>query len=112
MNAKSMCKAVPLAVALTLAVVVATGSSAQTRPAPEAARQAGAPLKGVDIKLTDARGQPVRRESLPPEAQAQLERVRKAAESMIGPPGGAERIKAISINCTWSPLSCTITITF
>jgi len=112
MNAKSLCKAVPLAVALTLAAVIATGPFAQTRPAPEAARQAGTPLKGVDIKLTDSRGQPVRRESLPPEAQAQLERVRKAAESMMGPPGSTERIKSITIECTWSPLSCTIIISF
>ena len=112
MNAKSLCKAAPVAIALLLVPTVATGPFAQTPPAPGAARQAGAPLKGVDVKLTDARGQPVRPESLPPEAQAQLERVRRAAESIMGPPGSTERAKGITVSCTWPPLNCTITISF
>jgi hypothetical protein len=67
--------------------------------------------RSVDVKLTDAKGQPVRIESLPPEAQAQVARVRKAAESMVGPAGTAERLK-ITVGCSWPPLKCTITVEF
>lgn len=111
MIVKSLCPKVAVTVALALAAFFAVDSFAQIKPAPEAARQAGAPVKGVDVKLTDARGQPVRLESLPPDARAQVERVRKAAESLLPPSGSAEKIK-VTVSCTFSPLHCTITVSF
>ena len=65
----------------------------------------------VDVKLVDAKGQPIRAESLPKDVQAKVERVRKAAEGLVGGEGGAERLK-VTVNCSYPPLNCTITISF
>ena len=63
------------------------------------------------MQLLDARGQAVRAETLPPETQAQVERVRKAAESLAGGADGMQRIK-ITVRCSWPPLKCSIDIQF
>jgi hypothetical protein len=68
----------------------------------------------IKMKVVDQKGQVVQRESLPKEAQADLDRVRRAAESLLADSGGgtaAQKIK-IDINCTWKPLNCTIVISF
>ena len=68
----------------------------------------------VEVKVVDAKGQPIRPESLPKDAQAKLAQVRKAAESLTVPPdggGGAQAVN-ISIRCTWEPLNCTITVSW
>lgn len=65
----------------------------------------------VEMRIVDEKGQPVRPESLPREAQANLERVRKAAESLAAGDGTGQRVK-VTVNCSWPPLRCTITIQF
>lgn len=88
-------------------------------------RQAGGPPTGVgqpasaaggsaiDFRIVDEKGQPVRVESLPKETQADVERVRRAAESLTvpGPGGAATRVK-VTVSCSWPPLRCTITVQF
>jgi len=68
----------------------------------------------VDVTVVDAKGQPVRPESLPKDAQAKLAQVRKAAESLAASPdgGGGAQAVSISVRCTWEPLKCTITISW
>jgi hypothetical protein len=103
-----------LAVVMGLAVLAAVAglSVAQvgkqgTTPEPQARKA----TTSTEVTLTDEKGQRIRPESLPPEAQAQLARVRKAAESLMDPAGTAQKVK-VKIECSWPPLKCTITVSF
>ncbi len=68
----------------------------------------------VDIKVVDAKGQAIKPESLPKDVQANLARVRKAAESLAASPdgGGAAQKFKVTVGCSYPPLVCTITISF
>ena len=66
----------------------------------------------VEVKVVDAKGQAIKPESLPKDVQANLARVRKAAESLAASPdgGGAAQKFKITVNCSYPPFSCTITL--
>lgn len=86
-------------------------SSATARP-PMAGASANA--SAVELKLVDEKGQAIRPESLPKDVQANLDRVRKAAEMLAAPPGpgeSAQRVR-VTISCGYPPLKCTITVAF
>lgn len=95
----------PMIVGPTLAVAQVGRSAAPG----QAASAPGAST--VDMRIVDEKGQPVRPESLPREAQVNLERVRKAAESLAAGDGTGQRVK-VTVNCSWPPLRCTITVQF
>jgi len=107
-------KRISLAVAMATFVLTSTaGAPAQTKPGSEA-RQASISAPKIPVKVTDASGKEVQVESLPPDSRAQVERVRKAADSLVARPGGtaeAAKIK-VTVNCTYPPLVCTITVQF
>lgn len=68
----------------------------------------------LEVKVVDEKGQPVRAESLPKDVQAKLDRVRKAAESLMATPdgaGAAQRMK-VTVDCSYPPFKCTITVSF
>lgn len=68
----------------------------------------------VEVKVVDAKGQAIKPESLPKDVQANLDRVRKTAESLAASPdagGSAQKIR-ITVGCSYPPLKCTITISF
>jgi hypothetical protein len=105
-----MKKFVPVVMSLVvLAAVAGLGVAQVGKGTPEP--QARKATTSTEVNLTDEKGQRIRPESLPPEAQAQLARVRKAAESMMDPAGAAQKVK-VRIECSWPPLKCTITVTF
>lgn len=68
----------------------------------------------VEVKIVDAKGQAIKPESLPKDVQANLGRVRKAAESLAASPdgGGAAQTIRVTVGCSYPPLKCTITISF
>jgi len=94
---------------LALALTLASGGFAQDKQGTEIARPAPPPK--VPIEITGPGRRPIREESLPPETQAQVERVRKAAEGLVSPPGASARVK-VTVSCSYPPLSCTITVQF
>lgn len=70
----------------------------------------------LEIRVVDPKGQTIPYETLPKDVQANLERVRKAAESLMVTPGGGgdaqrQRVK-VTVSCSYPPLKCTITINF
>ncbi len=95
-------------VALTLTFTA--GDLAQARQGTGAARTAAPVPQKVPVVITSS-GRTIQEESLPPETRAQVERVRKATESLVGQPGTSERIK-VSVSCSHPPLKCTITVEF
>ncbi len=107
-------KRISFAVAMAAFVLTSTaGTLAQTKPASENARQASMAAQRIPVKITEANGKPVPVESLPADGRAQVERVRSAAESLMGQPGAAEKSKTrVTIECSWPPLKCTITAHF
>jgi hypothetical protein len=107
-------KRIPIAVAMAIFVLTSTaGAPAQTKPGNESSRQASIPAQRIPVKVTDANGKAVQVESLPPDSRAQVERVRSAAESLMGQPATAEKSKVkVTVNCSWPPLKCTITVEF
>ena len=75
--------------------------------------QARAVSGPLPVTITDAGGRTITLESLPPDARAQVERVRAAGQSLRPTAGGVEAQRFnIGINCSWPPLKCTITISF
>jgi hypothetical protein len=100
-------------ISLVLLAAVAGPGSAQVGKS-GAAKMAG-PASTVEMKVVDEKGMALRPESLPKDVQANLEKVRKAAESIAAPgPGGAaaaQKVK-VTISCSHPPLSCTITVAF
>jgi hypothetical protein len=106
-------------VSLILLASLAGSAGAQvSKPTMGARPAAMAPAAGaVEVKVVDEKGQALRAEALPKDVQANLERVRKAAESMTVSPdggaggGGAQRVK-VTVRCSYPPLSCTITVSW
>lgn len=101
-------------ISLLLLAAVAGPGSAQVAKSGMAARQAAPGASAVEMKVVDEKGMALRAESLPKDVQANLERVRKAAESLATTPGSgaaAQRVK-VTVSCSHPPLSCTITIAF
>jgi hypothetical protein len=107
-------KRISFAIVMATFVLTSTASaSAQTKPGSENARQASISAQRIPVKVTDANGKVVPVESLPADSRAQIERVRSAAESLVGQPATAEKSKVkVSVNCSWPPLKCTITVEF
>ena len=66
--------------------------------------------KDVPVTLTDRRGKAIKLESLAPEDRAQIERIKKAAPSLVDEPGATQRKWKITINCSAPPLECSIGI--
>ncbi len=64
----------------------------------------------VPLTLNDARGRPISLESLAPEDQAQIERIKKAAASLGDEPGTTLRKWKITIHCEAPPLKCSVII--
>ena len=66
----------------------------------------------VEVKVVNAKGQAIKPESLPKDVQANLVRVRKAAESLTANLNGGEAAQKfnITVRCGYPPLSCTITL--
>lgn len=92
---------------LALALTLVAGAFAQES---SSKRVAASPAM-VPVTITQA-GRPIPIESLPPEAQAQVERVRQAAQGLAdNPESGAQKVR-ITVKCTWEPLNCTITISW
>jgi len=91
---------------LALALTLVAGAFAQE----SSKRVAAVPPAKIPVTVLEA-GKAIQIETLPPEARAQLERVRTAAQGLINQSDpGAQRIK-VSVNCTWGPpLRCTITV--
>ena len=101
-------------ISLVLMAAFAGPGSAQVAKSGVSARPAMPGASTVELKVVDEKGQPIRPESLPKDVQANLDRVRKAAESLLAPPGpgeAAQRVK-VTISCGYPPLKCTITIAF
>jgi hypothetical protein len=102
-------------ISLVLMAALAGAASAQVAKSGMAARQAGPGASAVEMKIVDEKGMALRAESLPKDVQANLDRVRKAAESLATTPGSgaaaAQRVK-VTVSCSYPPLSCTITIAF
>lgn len=92
---------------LALALTLVAGAFAQES---SSKRIAAVPPAQIPVTVLEA-GKAIQIETLPPEARAQLERVRTAAQGLIDQSEpGAQRIK-VSVNCTWGPpLRCTITV--
>lgn len=100
-------------ISLVLLAAVAGPGSAQVAKS-GAARMAGPAASTVEMKIVDEKGMALKPESLPKDVQANLERVRKAAESIAAPGPGeaaAQRVR-ITISCGYPPLKCTITVAF
>lgn len=97
-------------IATALTLTFTAGGLAQARQGTGTARTAAAVPQRVPVVITSS-GRTIQEESLPPEARAQVERVRKATESLVGQPGTSERIK-VSVTCSHPPLKCTITVEF
>ena len=96
---------------LIVLMALAVPSSAQVGKSDSAARPAMPGAGAVKMTLVDPKGQAIRPESLPKDVQAQLERVRKAAESLASPPASGEGAAfLITIKCSLPPLKCTITL--
>ena len=78
-----------------------------------AAAKASAPQKDVPVKIADKSGRTLKVESLPRETQAQVERARQAARSLLEPGSGGpnEKIK-VTVSCSHPPLKCTLTVEF
>lgn len=69
----------------------------------------------VTVTVTDMQGRLVRPEKLPAATQARLERVKKAAKSILDTEpggGGGDQALKVTIRCSWPPLKCDITISF
>ena len=93
--------------------VAARAQQPQPPARPSAAGAATAQPAAIPVKITDKTGKAITLASLPPDAQAKVERVRRAAESLRAPAaGGGAQALTIDITCTWSPLQCTITISW
>jgi hypothetical protein len=88
--------------------------TAQVGKSTMATAQKHAGPNAVQVKITDEKGQAVKAESLPPDAQLKLERVRKAADSlMMSPTGtGVQETVVITVSCTVRPFNCTITVSW
>jgi hypothetical protein len=106
-----MKKLVPVVMGFVVLAAVAGLGVAQVGKQGTPEPQARKATTSMEVNLTDEKGQRIRPESLPPEAQAQLAKVRKAAESIAGPGAAAERLK-VKVECSFPPLKCTITVTF
>jgi hypothetical protein len=90
---------------LALALTLVAGALAQE----PSSKRAAMPPARIPVTVVET-GKAIPAESLPPEVQAQIERVRTAAQSLADQSGdGAQRFK-VSVNCTYPPLRCTITI--
>ena len=99
---------------LVLLAFVAGPGNAQVAKSGATARPAGPGASAIEMKVVDEKGMAIRPESLPKDVQANLERVRKAAESLAATPGtgeAAQRVK-VTISCGYPPLRCTITVAF
>lgn len=92
---------------LALALTLVAGAFAQE----SSSRRAGATLPNKVPVTVVENGKAIQIETLPAEAQAQVERTRTAAQGLLDQSEpGAQRLK-VSVNCTWGPpLRCTITI--
>lgn len=91
---------------LVLALTLVAGALAQE----QSARRSAAMTPGMMPVTVTENGKAVPVESLPPEVQAQIGRVRSAAQNLAGPSDtGAQRFK-VTVDCTYPPLRCTITI--
>ena len=102
-------KRISFAVAMATFVLASTaGAPAQTKPESENARQASISAQKIPVKVTDASGKAIQVESLPPDSRAQVERVRSAAQSLAGQPAKFK----VTVNCSYPPLKCTITVEF
>lgn len=93
---------------LVLALTLVAGALAQE---PSSRRAAAISPVGVPVTVVQ-NATAVAVESLPPEVQAQIGRVRTAAQNLAGPSEtGAQRLN-VTVDCTYPPLRCTITIQF
>ena len=93
---------------LVLALTLVAGALAQE---PSSRRAVAMPAVEVPVTVVE-NGKTVAIESLPREAQAQIERVRASAQNLASSSGaGAQRFK-VTVNCSYPPLKCTITIEF
>lgn len=109
MSSKSMSRMIFAIAAAALIFILAAGGLAQDRQGAENAKEAAARQR-VPVVITSA-DRTVPEESLPPETRVQVERVRKAAENLVGQSGTSERLR-VKVMCTFPPLECTITIHF
>lgn len=109
MFSKSLSRMVFVIAIVALTLTLTAGGLAQDRQGAEGARTAAAAPQRVPVVITSSG--PVREESLPPETRAQVQRVRKAAESLVGQPGTSERIK-VKVTCSYPPLKCTVDVEF
>jgi hypothetical protein len=105
---------IKLAVATVTFLLIFPVAAFPQNPANESARKAAPSQKEVPVQITDEGGRSVKLESLTPENRARVERVRKAAMSLVDEPGTPEsqRLKSISIDCHRIPggIKCTITV--
>lgn len=96
---------------LALALTLVAGAFAQE----SSSRRAGATLPAkVPVTVVDENRKAIQIETLPAEAQAQVERIRTAAQGLLDQSGpGAQRLKIrVRVGCSWPPLRCTIEIEF
>jgi hypothetical protein len=110
MFSRSLSRMVFVIVIAALTLTLTAGDLAQGSEGTAGARKVAAAPQRVPVVITSPSG-PVREESLPPETRAQVERVRKAAESLVDQPGTSERIK-VKVTCSFKPLKCTVEVEF
>lgn len=92
---------------LVLALISVSGAVAQET----SKRVATVPQDRIPVTIVQT-GKAIPVESLPPEARAQLERVKSAAQGLVDQSDASGERLVLTINCSWHPLKCNIIIEF
>lgn len=98
-----VCATILFALMLTAAAFV---------PSKETTATAATLQKEVPVKITDKRGRVLKVESLPREAQAQIERIKGAVRNLQDSGTGGPENLTVHVSCTYPPLRCDIDISF
>jgi hypothetical protein len=110
MHSRPLIRLILVMAVVAISLALAGGGLAQEKQGTETARMAPTAPQTVPVVIT-SQGRPMREDALPAATRAQVERVRKAAEGLANPAGTSERIK-VTVECSYPPLKCTITIQF
>ena len=92
---------------LVLALMFVSGAVAQE----SSQRATAVPKDRIPVTIMQS-GKAIPVESLPPEARAQLDRVKAAAQRLVDQSDASGERLVVTIKCSWQPLNCTITIQF
>lgn len=107
-------KRITLAFATILvALMLTAGAFVPSKDTAQAAVLDPPPQKEIVVTIVDKKNRPMKLESLPRESQAQVERVKRSARTLLdsGSSGPNEKLK-VSIECTYPPLKCKLIIEF